>query len=91
MACGACVVATRFSGIPELVDDGVNGLLVEPGDYGALAGAIGKVLEDPDLRAKMSRKARGRVEEMFDLQRNVKPVADYFERLLAHRRDFTNV
>jgi glycosyltransferase involved in cell wall biosynthesis len=91
MACGACVVATRFSGIPELVDDGVNGLLVEPGDFGALAGAIENVLEDNNLREKMSRKARARVEEMFDLKKNVKPIADYFERLLAHGRDFTNV
>jgi glycosyltransferase involved in cell wall biosynthesis len=91
MACGACVVATRFSGIPELVDDGVNGLLVEPGDYGALAGAIGKVLADDNLCQKMSRKARDRVEEMFNLQTNVKPIADYFERLLAHGRNLTNV
>jgi glycosyltransferase involved in cell wall biosynthesis len=91
MACGACVVATRFSGIPELVDDGVNGLLVEPGDPEALAAAMRKALEDPDSNAKMIVAARRTVEEVFDLQKNVTPIADYFERLLTHRRDFTSV
>ena len=91
MACGACVVATRFSGIPELVEDGVNGLLVEPGDHEALAGAIAKALENPATRSEMIARARAKVEEVFDLQSNVKPIADYFERLLYHRRDFTSV
>ena len=93
MACGACVVGTRFSGIPELVDDGVDGLLVEPGDYGALAGAIGRVLGDSGLRETLSRNARGKVESTFDLQRNVEPIADYFEQILSgdKNRDVSKV
>ena len=48
MAAGAPVVATNVSGIPELVDDEVNGLLVEPDDPRALADALVRLYEDPD-------------------------------------------
>src|SRR4026208_1624563 len=47
MACARPIVATRTGGIPEIVEDGVNGLLVPPRDHAALAGAIVKMLKDP--------------------------------------------
>lgn len=53
-AAGLPVVTTPVGGIPEVVEDGVNGLLVEPGDVGALSAAVIRLLEDADLRAKMS-------------------------------------
>lgn len=60
MAAGVCVVAARAGGIPHIVRDDVNGLLVPPGDAAALAGAIRGVLSDPDRRLRLA--ARGRAD-----------------------------
>ncbi|MHB8078531.1 MAG: glycosyltransferase, partial [Candidatus Krumholzibacteriia bacterium] len=51
MACGLPVVATRIAGVAGVVEDGVSGLLVEPGDAAALAGAMASLLADPSRRA----------------------------------------
>jgi len=59
MAAGTPVVATRVDGLPELIDDGVTGALVEPGDTAALAVAVLRVL---DQRAAMGAAARERAE-----------------------------
>src|SRR5947199_5287349 len=53
MACSRPIVATRAGGIPEIVEDGVNGLLVPPRDHAALAAAIVRALKDDDLRRWM--------------------------------------
>jgi len=71
MASFKPVVATRVGGIPELVDDGQTGFLVERGDAPALAERILRLLEDPALRQRMGRAGRRKVEEKFDLRRNV--------------------
>ena len=54
MASGVAVVASRVGGIPELVQDGVTGLLVDPDDPAALAQAIGVLLDDDALRQKLA-------------------------------------
>lgn len=69
MASGLPVVSTRISGIPELVEDGDNGLLVEPGDAAALADALQSLAEDRDLRGAMGQRGRRTVQEGFDLDR----------------------
>jgi glycosyltransferase involved in cell wall biosynthesis len=86
MACGVPVVSTRISGIPELIEDGVDGLLVEPGDPVALALALERVLTDADLAARLARAARGKVERLFDLSANSKMLADLFTESLSGRR-----
>ena len=58
MAAGLPVVATRVGGTGDLVRHGVNGLLVRPQDPGALAAAIGQILADPAMAARMSAAAR---------------------------------
>ena len=63
MAFGLPVVATRAGAIPELVDDGENGLLVLPADSDALAAAIARLIEDPSLRERLGRNGRARYEE----------------------------
>lgn len=65
MAAGRAVVASRVSAIPEVVEDGVTGLLVPPGDPAALAAAIGALLADPARRAAMGAAGRARVTTRF--------------------------
>ncbi|MBN1461141.1 MAG: glycosyltransferase family 4 protein [Armatimonadetes bacterium] len=64
MACGLCVATTDVGGIPYLVTDGSEGLLVRPGDAQAMAGAVRRVLTDPSLAAHISAAARRKVERM---------------------------
>ncbi len=71
MASGRPVVSTRLSGIPEIVDHGRTGLLVPPGDPGALAAALAAVITDPTRCEAMGRAGRRRAEELFDLEANV--------------------
>lgn len=58
MANGLAVVATRVGAMPEVITDGVDGLLVPPGDVDALAMALRRLLEDPALRARLGAAAR---------------------------------
>ncbi len=76
MASGVPVVSTRISGIPELIEDGVNGLLVEPDDAAGLAGAIQRLLTDPQLASRLAAAGRLTVERDFDLVANSRLVAD---------------
>lgn len=69
MACETPVVATRVGGIVEVVEDGVSGLLVEPGRPEALADALRRVLADPAGARAMGRAGRRRVEEHFSWAR----------------------
>lgn len=64
-AAGVAVVASRTGGLPEIVEDGVTGLLVPPGDVGALAHAVGALLDDPSRRAELGQEARRRALERF--------------------------
>jgi glycosyltransferase involved in cell wall biosynthesis len=76
MAAGVPVVSTRVSGIPELIDDGENGLLVEPSDANALAAAIRRVLENPRLAARLASAGRRKVEREFDVVANSRRIAE---------------
>lgn len=71
MAVGVPVVATRTGAISELVEDGQTGLLVPPGDPLALAEAIARLAEDPDLVQRLVHAARRHIEKEFDLDKNV--------------------
>jgi colanic acid/amylovoran biosynthesis glycosyltransferase len=76
MASGVPVVATRLSGIPELVQDGVTGLLVEPHDPHGLAEALERLLGDDALAAVLARAARARVERSFALRSEATRLGD---------------
>jgi glycogen synthase len=65
MAHGRAVVATRAGGIPDKVQDGVTGLLVEPGDRAGLASALGAIAPDRPRREAMGKAGRRRVVEAF--------------------------
>src|SRR2546422_679303 len=70
-ACGVPAVAVAVGGIPELVEDGVTGVLVPVGDTRALASALEQLLRKPELAARMGVAARRRVEERFSIRRQV--------------------
>ncbi len=80
MAMGLPVVASRVSGIPELVADGLNGLLVEPDRPVALADAITRVLQQPRLSESLGCCARGTVTERFDNDRNLRQLCALLEQ-----------
>lgn len=77
MACGVPVVSTRLSGIPELIEDGVEGLLVAPNDPRALAEAVERLLKDPMLGHTLGLAGRRKVEASFDLSRNTQQLAEW--------------
>jgi glycosyltransferase involved in cell wall biosynthesis len=62
MASGVPLVATRVGVLPELIRDGENGLLCDPGDADALAERIGRLIDDSDLRARLASAGRAHVE-----------------------------
>jgi glycosyltransferase involved in cell wall biosynthesis len=66
MACGRPVVGSAVGGIPGVIDDGVDGLLVPPGDPSALAATIAGLLTDPDRRQALGGKGRAKVEASYD-------------------------
>jgi glycosyltransferase involved in cell wall biosynthesis len=76
MAAGVPVISTRISGIPELIDHGQNGLLVEPGDPAALADAAAQVLLDQEMAGRLAKAGRRTVERDFDLALNSRRVAE---------------
>lgn len=67
MASGLPVVATRVGAVPDMVREGEDGFLVDPGSPDALADALGKLLSSPQLRRTMGASGRKRAEERFDL------------------------
>ncbi|KPV54241.1 colanic acid biosynthesis glycosyl transferase [Kouleothrix aurantiaca] len=70
LACEVPVVSTQTSGIPELVEDGVTGLLVPPENPAALADALQRLANDPELGQRMGRAGREKVLREFDLNDN---------------------
>jgi glycosyltransferase involved in cell wall biosynthesis len=82
MAMQIPCVTTWITGIPELIRDGVDGLLVPPSDESALAFAIARLMDDMGLRERIGQAARLRVIEKYHLQKNVERLAAVFvERL----------
>jgi glycosyltransferase involved in cell wall biosynthesis len=79
MGCEVAVVASDAGGLPEVVEDGVTGLVVPRGDSAALAKAIGSLLADPERRRQMGQAGRARALRLFDWDRT----AEQFEQLYS--------
>ena len=86
MGAGLPVVATRVAGIPEVVQDGVNGLLVTPGESGELGAALSRVVNDDTTRVLLGQAARAFVRPRFGVDGYVRSVTALYERLLAEKR-----
>ncbi|QTN36019.1 glycosyltransferase family 4 protein [Cognatishimia activa] len=79
MAAARPVITTRIAGVPELVEDGVSGVLVPPGDVDALSGAISSVSQDVELQQKMGRAGRAKVELDYRAVDEAKWLSDLIE------------
>lgn len=82
MAMEIPCVAPWVNGIPEIISREADGLLVPPGDASALACAVRRLMNDPDLRRALGERARRKVLEKFDLRRNTAHLAEVFRRRL---------
>jgi colanic acid/amylovoran biosynthesis glycosyltransferase len=78
MAMEIPCVTTHITGIPELIRDGIDGLLVAPSDLDALVEALAKLMDDEPLRLRLARSGRERILEHYDLRRNVERLAAIF-------------
>jgi glycosyltransferase involved in cell wall biosynthesis len=92
MACRKAIVATRAGGIPEVVEDQVNGLLVEPRDHHAMADEIIALLSDEPRRRAMGDAGFARVRERFTVERMIAQTAAVYARVggTHHAADTAN-
>ena len=86
MAAAAPLVATRVGGTPEALIDGATGLLVQPGDAGAIASAVSRLLDDRALACGLGRAARARIADLFSVDRMVRATEDLYAELLARKQ-----
>jgi glycosyltransferase involved in cell wall biosynthesis len=84
-ACGTPVIGSRTGGIPEIVKDGHNGLLFEPGNARQLAQKIQYLLDNPDLTITMGRNGRQQVETVNNPQTHYEDIMAIYERLMLRR------
>jgi glycosyltransferase involved in cell wall biosynthesis len=80
MACAKPVVASRIGGIPEMIENDAEGLLIAPNDPQALADALDRLVASPQLRARMGQRGRARVEN-HGYDRQAQGLLDLFVRL----------
>jgi glycosyltransferase involved in cell wall biosynthesis len=85
LASGCPVVATRVGGVPDVVEDGVDGILVNVGDLDALAGALSRLAADPELRRQMGEAGRQRVLPRYAVERLIDDVDGLYRRLLERK------
>jgi len=83
MAVGLPVVATRAGAVPEIIEDGVSGILVPPRDPNAMAEAVISLLRDPQRVSSIGKAARRRVEELFTVQQYLAGVEQVYQQVLG--------
>jgi glycosyltransferase involved in cell wall biosynthesis len=82
-AAGCCVVAANHGGIPEIIEDGATGVLVEPGSTHALATALADLKNDPSRRTRLGAAAAKSTNERFSRERMLGEIHALYERLLG--------
>lgn len=85
MAAGVPVIASRVGGVPELVEDGVTGLLVAPGDTEGLAGALARIASEVGLRETLGDAGHTRVSKRFTAEGHLAGLLDTYARAMGER------
>jgi glycosyltransferase involved in cell wall biosynthesis len=83
MACRVPAVATRVGGVPELIEDGVNGLLYNVGDVDGMAAGAISILSDPAKLERISNAARRTAQDHFCASRIIPLYERYYEQIVA--------
>jgi glycosyltransferase involved in cell wall biosynthesis len=86
MAAGRAIVASTVGATPELIEDGVHGLLVAPDDEVALASALDRLLGDPALACRLGEAARRRARQRYSREAMVRRFEDFFVHLARRRQ-----
>jgi glycosyltransferase involved in cell wall biosynthesis len=86
MASGLPIVSTNVGGLPDLVQDGVNGLMVEPGCPDELADALLKIISNPKLRQSMQEKSAQIASDNYDLEQHVHQLLEIYHALISENR-----
>jgi glycosyltransferase involved in cell wall biosynthesis len=90
MAAGRAIVATAVGGNVQLIEDGIHGLLIPPGDADQLATAIRRLLDDPSLAARLGTAARRRIEQHHSRAAMVQRFEKFYENLMFGRSPQAN-
>jgi glycosyltransferase involved in cell wall biosynthesis len=85
LAAGLPVVATRVGGVPEVIEDGQEGFLVPPGNPGALAAALSRLLQDPGLAQRMGDAGQRRAQAEFSFERLVERLEGLYSQGFLQR------
>ncbi len=85
LASGCPVVATSVGGVPDVVDDGVDGFLVEPGTVDGLASRLGELARDTELRTRMGAAGRERMQTRYSVDRLIDDVDRLYRELLERK------
>jgi glycosyltransferase involved in cell wall biosynthesis len=82
MALEVPCVATRIAGVPRLIEDEKNGLLVEPGDLEGLTRSLDRLLSDSALRDRLRRSGRETIESRYSFARRMEKLREIYDELL---------
>ena len=85
MAYGVPPVVTDSGGSPELIEDGISGLIVPPGDPGAIGAALRQLLDQPDLRRRMGKNAQKRIRTHFCIEDTINNTLILYKQLVPER------
>jgi glycosyltransferase involved in cell wall biosynthesis len=84
MACGTAVINSNRTSGPELVDDGINGILIDPDNVEQLASAIITLLHEPEKRLKLASAGNEKVKQYFDIDIVARQTLQFYEQVLAN-------
>jgi glycosyltransferase involved in cell wall biosynthesis len=87
MASGLPIIGTTIGAVPDVVRDGIEGRVLEPGDVEGLAGALEQLVSDPPLRKRMALAARSRAEKFHSLDRLAARMTELYTAVLTVDRD----
>ncbi|OQA02588.1 MAG: GDP-mannose-dependent alpha-(1-2)-phosphatidylinositol mannosyltransferase [Planctomycetes bacterium ADurb.Bin401] len=82
MSCGTAAIATHCGGPTEIIEDGVDGIMVPAGDSEALTSALRKLIENPSLSRELGRNARKKAEEKYSIKVVVPQIAKWYEKII---------